>query len=630
MPPRPPRSPHELASIFGPDQLARRLPEPGTWRPLPTVANRRFWTGIDASTRDGLLAEAERQRGEPWPELPATLWLDYTRTGNRVHYEDRYFGRRDRLAAAVVAACLTDDPRWHDEVLDGVWLLLEETSWCIPPHEGYASQGGVLPDPDRPSLDLFAAETGALLAWTYAVLKDRLHELAPAVPPRLVREVRKRVLVPQRTVDDWVWFGRSKPHVNNWNPWINSNVLVCSLLLDDSAADILTSVERAVEGLDVFLRDYPDDGGCDEGAVYWWRAGASLAECLETLRDVTGLDAFGLPVIGEMIRYLHRVHLDGDWYVNVADGAAKLDRLNASAYLPWLLGRRIGDEAVSAHGRAIRGDGPVVETGAQLGRSLGRTLLALADDTWRAAPAVEAPRLRQTYLPDTQLLTARQHAGTADGLFVSLKGGHNAEDHNHNDVGTILVALDGHPVLVDAGVAQYTAKHFGPDRYEIWTLRSDFHNVPAIDGYEQPPGREFAARELSTELSDTAAVMSLDLAAAYPAEAGVRSWRRRIELDRTAERLTLQDRWELDHDPESVVLHLLASAEPTIGPGAITVNTRTRPLRIGLSDGLNATFERIELEDRRLQSVWGEALWRITLTPQPTATGSWTLTLHVG
>ena len=43
-----------------------------------------------------------------------------------------------------------------------MWLLCEESTWCLPAHQ----PGPGLPDPDKPHVDLFAAETAALLAWT--------------------------------------------------------------------------------------------------------------------------------------------------------------------------------------------------------------------------------------------------------------------------------------------------------------------------------------------------------------------------------------------------------------------------------------------------------------------------------
>ncbi|WP_152363604.1 heparinase II/III domain-containing protein [Microlunatus speluncae] len=620
-----------LSELLTRERLAAHLPAPGRWRPVPPVDDRAFWDGVDAATRTALLDHADALAAGPWPELTGSLWLDFARTGNRVRYETSFLARRRRLAAAVLAACLADDQRWHDEVIDGAWLLAAEWTWCLPAHDESNGRRNLLavPRAEEPTLDLFAAETGALLAWLLAVLRTRLAERAPGLAERLTEEVGRRMLVPQRTVDSWVWFGR-RGRVNNWNPWINSNVLATSLLLDHDHEDILRTTERAVEGLDVFLAGYPADGACDEGQLYWWRAGASLSECLEILRLAGGaeLDGYGLPLVAEIARYPHRVHIADDWYVNVADGPAKLDPDVTVAHLMHRFGRRIHDQQLVDHGRAMRGAGPVVEPGAGLGRSL----LALADHDWRDAPPAEPPLIDQAWWPDTQLLTARQSAGERAGLFLSAKGGHNGEDHNHNDVGTVLVALDGHPVLVDAGVDEYSQQHFSPQRYELWTLRSAFHNVPLTDGHEQSPGRDHAARDVGCTLADDQVIFEADLAGAYPAEAGLRGWRRSAELDRAGDgRVTLTDRWEFDHDPAEVRLTLMFSGYPEpVEPGLLQVRTPTRPLAVRFdAEALEVLTEVIDLTSRRLQWVWGDRLWRTTLIIRtPAATGRCAVTFE--
>ncbi|MGW5359259.1 heparinase II/III domain-containing protein [Actinopolymorpha pittospori] len=633
--PHPPSStpPESLAAFRDPDLLARVLPGPGRWRPVPDVSDRGFWDSVDEATRQDVLRRAEELSAGPWPVLTASLWRDFIETGTRIRYEDEYFGRRRRTVASVLAALLTDDARWHDDVLDGVWLMLEETTWCVPAHDFSAREEGVrLPDPARPSLDLFAAETGALLAWTVAVLGERLDARSPLVTPRVVEEVRERILVPQRTDDSWVWFGRTRRLVNNWNPWINSNVLACSLLLDESAEDIVTTVSRAVEGLDVFVSGYPEDGGCDEGQMYWWRAGASLSECLAQLYDATGgvLDGFAIPKIAAIVHYPHRVHIADGWYVNVGDGPARIESADtAEPHVLYHFGRRTGDAEACAHARFMRGDGPV--TTPRL--SLGRSLFALADQDWRDAPSTPAPLVGQAWWPETQLVTAREQAGRVDGLFVSVKGGHNGESHNHNDIGTVLVAVDGHPALVDAGVAQYTRQHFGPRRYEIWTMRSDYHNLPNVDGHEQLPGTEFAARDVTAKLGEERVEVRLDIAGAYPEEAGLLHWWREVALDRgDAARISWRDEWELDHDPHAITLHLIVAAEPDCGSaGSILVPTPARSLAIDHRGFEPPVVERIDLDDRRLRSAWGEALWRITLTAaDPSRQGSWELDLYAG
>ena len=59
-------------------------------------------------------------------------------------------------------------------------------------------------------------------------------------------------------------------------------------------------------------------------------------------------------------------------------------------------------------------------------------------------------------------MTARVTERSSDGFYVAAQGGHNAESHNHNDVGNFIVFLNGKPVIVDVGVETVRVS-FDPD-----------------------------------------------------------------------------------------------------------------------------------------------------------------------
>ncbi|MGH3278079.1 MAG: heparinase II/III domain-containing protein, partial [Trebonia sp.] len=532
-----------LADCFTPGRLAEHL---GPWRPYPPIADRGYWERVPQGAREQILAQTAPMSQKPWPLLTATAYARFNADGNRQTYERPYIARRDKLSAAVITAILTGDT--STDITDGVWLLCEETTWCLPAHQ----PGPGTPDPDSPHVDLFAAETAALLAWTALLTGEHAD--------RVRREVKTRVLDPYRARDDWRWLGlNGHEHLNNWTPWIHANLLIASLLLSDQPQ---STANRAVDALDRYLDVVPDDGGCTEGASYWWRAGASLFECLETLAEACGGDfgAFQLPKVRAIARYPMAVHIAGDVHVNFADGP-----IRPPGVVPHLLYRfaaRTGDTQVRQHARAMREHAPSLVTGPN--GSLGRVLAAITDDEWAAAQPAPFPAPLQSWLPDTGVLTAREREGDTAGLFLAAKAGHNDESHNHNDIGSFIIANNGRPVLIDPGAGTYTRQTFGPDRYRIWTMQSSWHNTPAPAGYPQSAGRAHRATDASAVLSATAAELALDLAAAYPAAAGVRSWRRTLRLDRTTPLISIHDSWELDQMSERNVCYLITSDEPQV------------------------------------------------------------------
>jgi hypothetical protein len=147
-------------------------------------------------------------------------------------------------------------------------------------------------------------------------------------------------------------------------------------------------------------------------------------------------------------------------------------------------------------------------------------------------------------------------------------------------------------------------------------MQSSWHNTPAPAGHPQDAGRAHRATDVSASLSAAAAELALDLAAAYPAAAGVRTWRRTLRLDRTGPLIAIHDSWELSQYSERSVCFLITAEEPQVSGATIKLPS-------GLTVDINATVddrgaarvsvERRDLDDPQLRSIWGEHLYRLTL-----------------
>ena len=149
-----------LADCFTADRLAEHL---RPWRPYPPVTDRRYWGRVPRETRERLLAQAAPFSERPWPLLTATAYARYSADGDRQAYERPYIARRDKLIAAVVTAALAGDASTVGH--HGRRVAAVRGDHLVPAR---APAGRGLPDPDKPQVDLFAAETAALLAWTAA------------------------------------------------------------------------------------------------------------------------------------------------------------------------------------------------------------------------------------------------------------------------------------------------------------------------------------------------------------------------------------------------------------------------------------------------------------------------------
>jgi len=567
-----------------------------------------------------------------WPALPAAVFLDFSRNGNRSRYEGPHFERREALIQLVMGECVEGNGRFLDDIVNGIWAVCEESFWGVSAHSYSRHFERGLPDTSFPVVDLFAAETGSLLAWTHYLLRSTLSRELPVVLDRIEREVQSRILVPYRTVDDWMWLGieqrADKRPPNNWNPWIHSNVLAANLLLEADAEVRAATVDRALTGIDAFLAGYHSDGGCDEGISYWGRAGRSLFDCLDLLARASDdqLNAFDIPLIQEIGRYVYRAHIGGAWYVNFADGAAKT---TPEVGVVYHYGKRIDDPNLIAQAaEAERTRKGLPETKLSIGRVLATTFGPIPDEIAAQPP----PLISESWMDGIQVLTAREQAGSSKGLFIAAKGGHNAESHNHHDIGQFIVGLDGAPVLIDVGVETYTRKTFSDKRYEIWTMQSAYHNLPTVNGHQQLPGPEFRAKDVEADISDSAVELSLDISAAYPREAGIRSWIRSARLDRgTDAKVTLRDNWDLGSAPDPLSL-MAASDVDVVEPGLLRCTGSNRPLDVRFDpEAFEVEIERIDIDDSRLTPVWGDHVSRVLLNAKsPAAKGGWSLTMAAG
>lgn len=629
---------------------------------------------LDAATREAMIAPALASADQPLPYPLLSEFAKYWREGIRVDYENHPRRLATMTGEAVVAAAATGDPRWIDRAADGMMLFCELSTWCWVAHEqSHDRRGWVLPDLDAPVVDLGAAQALHVLAWADLALGEALDARVPGLRERIRREARRRVVEPFLERRDWHWL---HGEVNNWTGWIHQHLIAGALLLLDREEDRPTRdavLALAIAQQDRYLDSFPSDGGIDEGFNYFWNGASRLLEAIDMLAEASGgllpaRAATEIPVIAELVRYPHRMELGEGWFVNVADGPARPGPHPWDVMHRW--GLRLGDTEVVVGALAHRGEGAAPPLAPESG--LGRMLIALGDEAWcagrhlvadgdtgegtgggddaraAAAAAAPAPPLpAESWLPEVQLLVARERAGRPDGLALAVKGGHNAESHNHLDVGAVMVALDTSPVLIDLGQPTYLAHTFTERRYEIWTMVSSWHTLPTLGALEQGAGRQFRAEVVQAPGEDPEATapersaLTLELAAAYPLECGVRSYRRRTVLQRagaaaaSVAEVRIEDRWQLEPeaaqvDDAVVAHHVLAGEVLEHATGRLRVRALSGAVAELLWDAGLGTgdLERRDVEDPLLESSWGQAVHRLRLRP-PTdvATGSGELTL---
>ena len=607
--------------------LADILVSKDSFHPYPTASERDGWDGLSSDTRENHISKGETHLGFEWPAIPANMILGFLRHGDRKTPENTRGLRRSALADLVLAECSENKGRFLDDIVNGIWCTCEESYWGNLGALRLQKAGHDFPDPNERVVDLFTAETGAFLAWINYLLEPQLASISSMIPDRIRYEIETRIFVPTRERDDFWWMGFGNRSVNNWNPWINSNWIACALLQENGEPRV-QALQKILRSLDVFIETYPSDGGCDEGPTYWGRAAASLFDCLELLALGTNgaINVYEEPLIQKMASFIYLTHIDDEWYVNFADAGA---RVTPSPFLVYRFGQRILDEKMISFGAEL-----LSKSDRTHDEGLQRYLPMLFSDDEGEQTTRAAPYEADVWLDQIEVMCARESSATAEGFFLAAKGGHNDESHNHNDIGTFIVYNDGKPVIVDAGVGTYTMQTFSDTRYELFTMRSSYHNVPTINGLEQREGRKYAALHANCIHSSKISSLTLDIAGAYPEEAGIVSWNRTVCLERP-EVIFVNDVYEVDQIQDCFYLHLMTpSIVDDDGVGRITLSPRELPgnKTSGFSkvlyeaDRFQPQVDEVELEDPRLAQIWGPVLYRITLrATDPKPKDSWRL-----
>ncbi len=577
--------------------------------PLPKVSEREKWKKVNPVYLDSTISKAEDEMTRPWNNRTLTQYVETFTTGVSSFVDGDVGG--GRLLSLIMAECMENKGRFINKIADVIWFFCEQTDWIDLAHLNHCHdrKKNYIPDIEEKYrfLDLHTSMTAGTLAWAYYFFKDELDKLTPLLCKRLKYEVKRKVFDTFLIRKDFGWMGfvPSKEHkVNNWNPFIVSHVLECALILGEDEEFVRDVIETGLLFVDNYLNVLPDDGGCDEGPGYWTMAGGSVFDCLEILYYATDgkYNLFNNDKIRKMAEYIENVHIHDDKFVNFADARPRTG-------VPVMLCR---------YGKAINNEG-LYRLGCSSAGGHGsgckfRYLEDLFEETIGEYGGVNY--IGHSWLPDSQIGTAREKPGDYKGFYLAFKGGHNDESHNHNDVGSFIVFLDAMPVCIDLGCGTYVKETFSPQRYELFNNQSAYHNLPTVNGYMQQPGSEYAAAETEYKAEEKMVRASMSLKNTYSEEAGIEKWKRTYELDRVKGQVSITDDYELKEASDNIVFSLMTNKCPEITGNTIKIAvSETSAAYIDFSDNLTATVEKRpldEISDGRIKESWGE-VYRILL-----------------
>jgi hypothetical protein len=505
-------------------------------------------------------------------DMPQTTYSRrraFFRTGDRAPYEAPYFLKREKLHAAALRLILGQGD-FVEAVHDYLWGICEESSWVVPAHTR--------------TIDLMAAETAFGMAEIVALAGPALDA---EVRRRVGIEIDRRIFQPFLHANyDLRWFGGG----DNWNGVCSGAIGGALLYLEREPGRLAEGLALVLTSLKAFLATaFEEDGSSTEGVGYWHYGLQYVVIFAEMLRARTGgaIDLLASPRVRQVASFPGKLLLPGGRYVSFADSDEEVP------FAPGVIARlalRAGEPALL---NALAEPAPLAPA---YGVAMAlRNLLWWDGDRRGAAPIGDAT------LPASGV--ARLAGSTIDGssLVVVVKGGHNAENHNHNDIGSFIVRAGDETLLVDPGPGHYDRDYFGGHRYENIFANSYGHGVPRIGGRLQGTGREFAGALLAVEYGEDTGRKSaqIEMARAYPVATLVSARRRLTLATGGAERgiVWLDDQFRFGDDGGDVEEALLTWLPVEVAGGAAMIHGGHYRLRLTIEQPGGVAF-RVELLER--------------------------------
>lgn len=608
-----------ISSRVKKDEIKEILVTDQKWVDLPDYSDRAGWDALLGENKELFIKRGERALKHDWPRVKATDYLEFYRSGDRKIMENPLNANNRAVADLLLAELAEGKGRFIDQLINGVYVAAEMSTWSLSAHIHRRAHKSSLQPYDKPVIDLMAGDMGNLYSWVYYFLNKEFDKVNPEISRRLRHELQTRILDEYLKYDGWWWDGSRKYNgalLNNWTPWCLSNILLTAMLMEEDKEKYAEIAYNTVLGMDKFLNYIKGDGACEEGPSYWGHAAGKTLDYIELLKLATDgkVDMSDNKFIKDLGEYIARSYVGDGWVVNFADASA---RGGGEPFLVYRYGKAVDSDLLKGYAVSQYTNTSVPE----VSRDFYRTLAAIKISPELKGYKADNKRAPFTWYPETEFC----YISTPKNLFFASKGGFNNESHNHNDIGTFSVWADNYPIIIDAGVGTYTRQTFNnSERYKIWTMQSGWHNLPVINGYEQLYGSQYKSADVKADKNS----FSLNLAHAYPEEAGINNWTRSYKVN--GREVKINDKFDLKEVKKPNIINFLSWGKIDVSkPGVVTIDVNGHKATLTYdASQFEATVEDQKLSDPRLSNVWGSKISRISLTnKKPAKKGNYNITL---
>lgn len=445
------------------------------------------------------------------PRISYSTYRDFYKSGSRKEFEKIYFERRKQLTALGLYLQWSSSKKAMDYFQELLWEICNEFSWCLAAHLSYGEDKFE----DEPSkiIDLFSAETAQTLCEILIIHEDKIDKLLGS---HIKKQIEQRVIAPFIN-RNWGW----ETATHNWSAVCSGCIGIIALLMEKGEKRnlILDRVERSLE---CYLNGFGNDGATLEGIGYW---------------------SYGFGY------YIYYKALKNEIYVQ--DSEKDINKIRAIANFPQCI--QISEKVflpfsdvppsmilpsglISYLHNKYDSKVPLIEKISSFDFDHCYRWAHVSRNLWWTTENILNKKLSDIsfYFEDAMWMVYRK-----DNMFFAIKGGNNNEPHNHNDIGSFVIAVDGELILTDLGAGAYTKGYFGSERYTYNHTRSYWHSVPFINECEQEETQEKSI-VINNNITNDCIEFEIDLTPAYPS-ANINKFCRKTKFDNSKDMLLIED-----------------------------------------------------------------------------------------
>jgi hypothetical protein len=445
------------------------------------------------------------------PKIPYNCYISFYKNGSRKEFEKAYFERRKQLTALGLYLQWNNSKEVVNYFQELLWVISNEFSWCLAAHLSYGRDKFE----DEPSkiIDLFSSETAQTLCEILIIHEDKIDKLLSS---HIKKQIEDRVISPFLN-RNWEW----ETATHNWSAVCAGCIGIVALLMEKEEKQkmILDKVEKALE---YYINGFGDDGVTLEGIGYW-SYGFGYYMYYEALKNDIYPESYKKDnkKIEAIANFPQSIQISKDVFLPFSD-------VQPNMTLPSGL--------ISYLNSKFNIKVPLVEGISSFDFDHCYRWAHVSRNLWWTTENILNKKLTNISccFKDAQWMIHRK-----DGMFFAIKGGDNNEPHNHNDVGSFIISIDGEIILTDLGAGAYTKGYFGNERYTYTHTRSYWHSVPLINKFEQEETKEKSVI-INNNITDEFIKFDLELSAAYPS-AEIDRFNRKVNFENNKCAVRLED-----------------------------------------------------------------------------------------